>query len=78
MYIVCIVNDRLWHQLTLKLTDFVKDPCFKTGDGLIQVTKHHGNNAMSSSTEHHGNYAMSSSTEHHGNYAMSSSYLFTV
>ena len=29
--------DRLWHQLTLKLTDFVKDPCFKTGDGLIQV-----------------------------------------
>uniref|UniRef100_A0A671WWW7 26S proteasome non-ATPase regulatory subunit 13 n=1 Tax=Sparus aurata TaxID=8175 RepID=A0A671WWW7_SPAAU len=31
-------NKRLWHQLTLKLTDFVKDPCFKTGDGLIQVT----------------------------------------
>lgn len=28
---------RLWHQLTLKLTDFVKEPCFKTGDGLIQV-----------------------------------------
>ncbi|CAF93278.1 unnamed protein product, partial [Tetraodon nigroviridis] len=28
---------RLWHQLTLKLTDFVKDPCFKTGDGLIQL-----------------------------------------
>uniref|UniRef100_A0A671WLZ5 26S proteasome non-ATPase regulatory subunit 13 n=1 Tax=Sparus aurata TaxID=8175 RepID=A0A671WLZ5_SPAAU len=30
-------NKRLWHQLTLKLTDFVKDPCFKTGDGLIQL-----------------------------------------
>lgn len=30
--------NRLWHQLTLKLTDFVKDPYFKTGDGLIQVT----------------------------------------
>uniref|UniRef100_A0A8C2WEA0 26S proteasome non-ATPase regulatory subunit 13 n=1 Tax=Cyclopterus lumpus TaxID=8103 RepID=A0A8C2WEA0_CYCLU len=30
-------NKRLWHQLTLRLTDFVKDPCFKTGDGLIQV-----------------------------------------
>uniref|UniRef100_A0A8D0CVS7 Proteasome 26S subunit, non-ATPase 13 n=1 Tax=Sander lucioperca TaxID=283035 RepID=A0A8D0CVS7_SANLU len=27
----------LWHQLTLRLTDFVKDPCFKTGDGLIQL-----------------------------------------
>uniref|UniRef100_A0A8C5BHP9 PSD13 N-terminal domain-containing protein n=1 Tax=Gadus morhua TaxID=8049 RepID=A0A8C5BHP9_GADMO len=30
-------NKKLWHQLTLKLTDFVKDPCFKTGDGLIQL-----------------------------------------
>uniref|UniRef100_A0A674N5Z4 Proteasome 26S subunit, non-ATPase 13 n=1 Tax=Takifugu rubripes TaxID=31033 RepID=A0A674N5Z4_TAKRU len=30
-------NKRLWHQLTLKLTDFVKDPCFKSGDGLIQL-----------------------------------------
>uniref|UniRef100_A0AAQ4P732 26S proteasome non-ATPase regulatory subunit 13 n=1 Tax=Gasterosteus aculeatus aculeatus TaxID=481459 RepID=A0AAQ4P732_GASAC len=30
-------NKRLWHQLTLRLTDFVKDPCFKTGDGLIQL-----------------------------------------
>uniref|UniRef100_A0A3B5LKT7 26S proteasome non-ATPase regulatory subunit 13 n=1 Tax=Xiphophorus couchianus TaxID=32473 RepID=A0A3B5LKT7_9TELE len=30
-------NKRLWHQLTLKLTDFVKDPFFKTGDGLIQL-----------------------------------------
>uniref|UniRef100_A0A8C9VBA8 Proteasome 26S subunit, non-ATPase 13 n=1 Tax=Scleropages formosus TaxID=113540 RepID=A0A8C9VBA8_SCLFO len=28
---------RLWHQLTLKLTDFVQDPCFATGDGLIQL-----------------------------------------
>lgn len=34
----CFFIDRLWHQLTLKLTDFVKDPHFKTGDGLIQVT----------------------------------------
>uniref|UniRef100_A0A3Q2QS38 Proteasome 26S subunit, non-ATPase 13 n=1 Tax=Fundulus heteroclitus TaxID=8078 RepID=A0A3Q2QS38_FUNHE len=34
-------NKRLWHQLTLKLTDFVKDPFFKTGDGLIQVTAAH-------------------------------------
>uniref|UniRef100_A0A7N6AT01 PSD13 N-terminal domain-containing protein n=1 Tax=Anabas testudineus TaxID=64144 RepID=A0A7N6AT01_ANATE len=33
-----LYNKRLWHQLTLKLTDFVKDPHFKTGDGLIQVT----------------------------------------
>lgn len=30
--------DRLWHQLTLKLTDFVQDPCFSKGDGLIQVS----------------------------------------
>uniref|UniRef100_A0A8C7SG29 PSD13 N-terminal domain-containing protein n=1 Tax=Oncorhynchus mykiss TaxID=8022 RepID=A0A8C7SG29_ONCMY len=30
-------NKKLWHQLTLKLTDFVKDPCFATGDGLIQL-----------------------------------------
>ncbi|KAG7276845.1 hypothetical protein CRUP_007982 [Coryphaenoides rupestris] len=30
-------NKKLWHQLTLKLGDFVKDPCFKTGDGLIQL-----------------------------------------
>ncbi|KAK5619353.1 26S proteasome non-ATPase regulatory subunit 13 [Crenichthys baileyi] len=30
-------NKRLWHQLTLRLTDFVKDPFFKTGDGLIQL-----------------------------------------
>uniref|UniRef100_A0A8C6TK59 Proteasome 26S subunit, non-ATPase 13 n=1 Tax=Neogobius melanostomus TaxID=47308 RepID=A0A8C6TK59_9GOBI len=32
-----LYNKRLWHQLTLKLTDFVKDPCFQTGDGLIQL-----------------------------------------
>uniref|UniRef100_A0A7N8XEH6 26S proteasome non-ATPase regulatory subunit 13 n=1 Tax=Mastacembelus armatus TaxID=205130 RepID=A0A7N8XEH6_9TELE len=32
-----LYNKRLWHQLTLKLTDFVKDSYFKTGDGLIQV-----------------------------------------
>uniref|UniRef100_A0A667Y8Y6 26S proteasome non-ATPase regulatory subunit 13 n=1 Tax=Myripristis murdjan TaxID=586833 RepID=A0A667Y8Y6_9TELE len=32
-----LYNKKLWHQLTLKLTEFVKDPCFKTGDGLIQL-----------------------------------------
>uniref|UniRef100_A0A7N9AVD0 26S proteasome non-ATPase regulatory subunit 13 n=1 Tax=Mastacembelus armatus TaxID=205130 RepID=A0A7N9AVD0_9TELE len=32
-----LYNKRLWHQLTLKLTDFVKDSYFKTGDGLIQL-----------------------------------------
>ncbi|XP_063044262.1 26S proteasome non-ATPase regulatory subunit 13-like [Engraulis encrasicolus] len=31
-----LYNKKLWHQLTLKLTDFVKDPCFK-GDGLTQL-----------------------------------------
>lgn len=30
-------NRKLWHQLTLKLTDFVKDPYFASGDGLIQL-----------------------------------------
>uniref|UniRef100_A0A3Q4MNX1 PSD13 N-terminal domain-containing protein n=1 Tax=Neolamprologus brichardi TaxID=32507 RepID=A0A3Q4MNX1_NEOBR len=33
-----VYNKRLWHQLTLKLMVFVRDPCFKTGDGIIQVT----------------------------------------
>uniref|UniRef100_A0A8C9SHD7 26S proteasome non-ATPase regulatory subunit 13 n=1 Tax=Scleropages formosus TaxID=113540 RepID=A0A8C9SHD7_SCLFO len=32
-----LYNRKLWHQLTLKLTDFVQDPCFATGDGLIQL-----------------------------------------
>ncbi|KAI1903951.1 hypothetical protein AGOR_G00000690 [Albula goreensis] len=32
-----LYNKKLWHQLTLKLTDFVQDPCFATGDGLIQL-----------------------------------------
>ncbi|XP_062405678.1 26S proteasome non-ATPase regulatory subunit 13-like [Sardina pilchardus] len=32
-----LYNKKLWHQLTLKLTDFVKEPCFSTGDGLIQL-----------------------------------------
>uniref|UniRef100_A0A8C6THU4 26S proteasome non-ATPase regulatory subunit 13 n=1 Tax=Neogobius melanostomus TaxID=47308 RepID=A0A8C6THU4_9GOBI len=36
-----LYNKRLWHQLTLKLTDFVKDPCFQTGDGLIQMLQGH-------------------------------------
>ncbi|XDV53232.1 hypothetical protein PO909_021789 [Leuciscus waleckii] len=30
-------NRKLWHQLTLKLTDFVQDPYFAKGDGLIQL-----------------------------------------
>ncbi|XP_005746715.1 26S proteasome non-ATPase regulatory subunit 13 isoform X1 [Pundamilia nyererei] len=32
-----LYNKRLWHQLTLKLMVFVRDPCFKTGDGIIQL-----------------------------------------
>ncbi|NXJ99103.1 PSD13 ATPase, partial [Corythaixoides concolor] len=28
---------RLWHQLTLQVLDFVQDPCFAQGDGLIQL-----------------------------------------
>lgn len=28
---------RLWHQLTLQVLDFVQDPCFAQGDGLIKV-----------------------------------------
>uniref|UniRef100_A0A8B9L0M7 26S proteasome non-ATPase regulatory subunit 13 n=1 Tax=Astyanax mexicanus TaxID=7994 RepID=A0A8B9L0M7_ASTMX len=40
MYIFCLIL-RLWHQLTLKLSEFVKDPYFKTGDSLIQVSLNH-------------------------------------
>ena len=29
--------DRLWHQLTLKLLEFVKNPMFSQGDGLVKV-----------------------------------------
>lgn len=29
---------RLWHQLTLQVLDFVQDPCFAQGDGLIKVS----------------------------------------
>ncbi|XP_014787453.1 26S proteasome non-ATPase regulatory subunit 13 [Octopus bimaculoides] len=32
-----LYNKKLWHQLTLKLQDFVKDPIFSTGDGLIKL-----------------------------------------
>ncbi|XP_015422336.1 PREDICTED: 26S proteasome non-ATPase regulatory subunit 13 [Myotis davidii] len=28
---------RLWHQLTLQVLDFVQDPCFAHGDGLIKL-----------------------------------------
>ncbi|KAK9754084.1 PCI domain [Popillia japonica] len=30
-------NKKLWHQLTLKLTDFVKNPTLQKGDNLIQL-----------------------------------------
>lgn len=29
---------RLWHQLTLQVLEFVQDPCFAQGDGLIKVS----------------------------------------
>ncbi|KAK3533305.1 hypothetical protein QTP70_016020 [Hemibagrus guttatus] len=32
-----LYNRKLWHQLTLKLTEFVKDPYFQAGDTLIQL-----------------------------------------
>ena len=32
-----ILFHRLWHQLTLKLQEFVKHPSFSQGDGLVQV-----------------------------------------
>uniref|UniRef100_A0A5F9CG41 PSD13 N-terminal domain-containing protein n=1 Tax=Oryctolagus cuniculus TaxID=9986 RepID=A0A5F9CG41_RABIT len=31
------VHARLWHQLTLQVLDFVQDPCFAQGDGLIKL-----------------------------------------
>ena len=33
-----LVSFRLWHQLTLQVLDFVQDPCFAQGDGLIKVS----------------------------------------
>ncbi|KAJ8315045.1 hypothetical protein KUTeg_007196 [Tegillarca granosa] len=32
-----LYNKKLWHQLTLKLLEFVKNPIFSKGDGLIKV-----------------------------------------
>ena len=32
-----LVSFRLWHQLTLQVLDFVQDPCFAQGDGLIKL-----------------------------------------
>uniref|UniRef100_A0AAR2M1B1 26S proteasome non-ATPase regulatory subunit 13 n=1 Tax=Pygocentrus nattereri TaxID=42514 RepID=A0AAR2M1B1_PYGNA len=32
-----LYTKKLWHQLTLKLSEFVKDPYFETGDSIIQV-----------------------------------------
>ncbi|KAI6068193.1 26S proteasome non-ATPase regulatory subunit 13 [Aix galericulata] len=33
---LCVLY-RLWHQLTLQVLDFVQDPCFAQGDGLIKL-----------------------------------------
>ncbi|NXH80070.1 PSD13 ATPase, partial [Edolisoma coerulescens] len=33
-----LYNKKLWHQLTLQVLDFVQDPCFAQGDGLIKVS----------------------------------------
>ena len=36
---VCkIISFRLWHQLTLKLTEFVKNDYFAQNGGLVEVT----------------------------------------
>ncbi|XP_026542116.1 26S proteasome non-ATPase regulatory subunit 13 [Notechis scutatus] len=32
-----LYNKKLWHQLTLQVLDFVQDPCFAQGDGLIKL-----------------------------------------
>ncbi|XP_039594038.1 26S proteasome non-ATPase regulatory subunit 13 [Polypterus senegalus] len=32
-----LYNKRLWHQLTLTITEFVVNPCFAKGDGLIKL-----------------------------------------
>lgn len=37
-YFLSLTFFRLWHQLTLQVLDFVQDPCFAQGDGLIKVT----------------------------------------
>ncbi|XP_002734515.1 26S proteasome non-ATPase regulatory subunit 13-like [Saccoglossus kowalevskii] len=35
-----LYNKKLWHQLTLHLLVFVKNPCFDQGDGLLQLYEH--------------------------------------
>uniref|UniRef100_A0A7N4P1U9 Proteasome 26S subunit, non-ATPase 13 n=1 Tax=Sarcophilus harrisii TaxID=9305 RepID=A0A7N4P1U9_SARHA len=32
-----LYTKKLWHQLTLQILDFVQDPCFAQGDGLIKL-----------------------------------------
>ncbi|XP_036717329.1 26S proteasome non-ATPase regulatory subunit 13 isoform X2 [Balaenoptera musculus] len=32
-----LYTKKLWHQLTLQVLDFVQDPCFAQGDGLIKL-----------------------------------------
>jgi len=32
-----LYNKKLWHQLTLQLQQFVKNPCFAQGDGLVKM-----------------------------------------
>ena len=38
MKICKIISFRLWHQLTLKLTEFVKNDYFAQNGGLVEVT----------------------------------------
>ncbi|XP_059253428.1 26S proteasome non-ATPase regulatory subunit 13 isoform X1 [Mustela nigripes] len=35
-----LYTKKLWHQLTLQVLDFVQDPCFAQGDGLIKNERH--------------------------------------
>ena len=34
---ICKISFRLWHQLTLKLTEFVKNDYFAQNGGLVEV-----------------------------------------
>ena len=34
---ICKISFRLWHQLTLKLTEFVKNDYFARNGGLVEV-----------------------------------------
>uniref|UniRef100_F7BAR4 PSD13 N-terminal domain-containing protein n=1 Tax=Monodelphis domestica TaxID=13616 RepID=F7BAR4_MONDO len=49
-----LYTKKLWHQLTLQILDFVQDPCFAQGDGLIRLYENfitavpHGNDLHTS------------------------------